>query len=448
MRFILGGVNGEYLRDITLSAANETDEVLAAVAYATDGDLLFEWCWDNKIPLKFYGRLDDCVAVGVPILERFLQRKSSRFTCRLVQHHHAKVIWWRGVGVYVGSANLTGNAWYKNVEAGCYFREDEIEPEMGSDILALFNELESHATPLTEELINVMRTRARAVQASRANPSQFWESPSLTKWPGLIQTTRKSAADRKRQEFLEEWHSTLQELRNIGSQISRPENRPTWVNKSAPAGAQADQFLHAHYYQRTFDGRRANYAAFYEANKARSEEALADAIAWWRQLPQAPSSEDTMLNATAPALQAALSEESLESLTYDEFRDICMGVHAIKDYARRVRNASVGLPDDGTQYDIPQKVAALSKRIWNDRSEGGAAVGDVLRYVLYGGSDDQLPERLWDAVSNSNWKIAGLGISALGELVGWARPDRFPPRNGRTSKSLRSLGYDVTVHVE
>jgi hypothetical protein len=58
-------------------------------------------------------------------------------------------------------------------------------------------------------------------------------------------------------------------------------------------------------------------------------------------------------------------------MSYQLFREICMGVHAIKDYARRVPNKAVGLPDTGGRYTIPDKVAALSKRIWNDRSSHG-----------------------------------------------------------------------------
>jgi hypothetical protein len=78
----------------------------------------------------------------------------------------------------------------------------------------------------------------------------------------------------------------------------------------------------------------------------------------------------------------------------------------------------------------------------------GVRVKTLLGRVLYGGSNEQLPERLWESVTDPRRRVDGLGISALGELVGWALPDRFPPRNGRTSKALRSLGYDVTVHVE
>ncbi len=141
MRLILGGINGHYLRNITENSAAETEEVLAAVAYAADSSLLFDWCWNNKIPLKFWGRLDDTVAVTTNILRTFLDRKSQLYVCKLVQCHHAKVIWWRGVGMYVGSANLTGSAWYRNVEAGCFFDESEIDEDMASDIEKLLTTL-------------------------------------------------------------------------------------------------------------------------------------------------------------------------------------------------------------------------------------------------------------------------------------------------------------------
>lgn len=446
MRLIMSGINGHYLRFITDNFASQTEEVLAAVAYATPSAILFDWCWQNKIPLKFYGRLDDEVAVSIPILSDFLKRQSPDFTCRLVQHHHAKVIWWRGVGLYIGSANLTDSAWTKNIEAGCFFNEEEITDEMAGDILDLFSTLEAHATPLTEELLKEMSKREKELNTRKPEAKTFWDSPSFIKWPGLIQTASKSVADKRREDFLKEWHSTLQDLRDIGARVNRPENRPAWVNASTPIGAQADQFLHAHYYQHV--ERQTNYITLFEENKGRKEAALTEIITWWHKLAEAPSSEDEMLNITAPFLQAAFSEQSLRSMSYEQFRDVCMAVHSIKDYSRRVPNKKVGLLDDGTRYTISQKVDALSKRIWNDRSSGNHGVTEVIIYVLYGGSSEQLPERLWQAVSDPQWKIDGLGISAFGEMVGWAMPDRFPPRNGRTSKALKSLGYDVTIHVE
>ncbi|MDY0885427.1 phospholipase D family protein [Dongia soli] len=230
MRLIMGGINGYYLQNITGNCASETNEVLAAVAYASDSRLLFDWCWENRIPIKFYGRLDDRVAVSVAILSDFLNRRSSNYVCRLVQHHHAKVIWWRGAGVYIGSANLTDRAWYSNVEAGCFFPENEITDEMAGDLLQLFATLDAYSTPLTEEAVKEMRSRELALNATSPSSKNFWASPSFKTWPGLIHTAPKTAQDRKHKAFLEEWHSTLQDLRSIAAIVSLDENRPHWVN--------------------------------------------------------------------------------------------------------------------------------------------------------------------------------------------------------------------------
>jgi hypothetical protein len=216
---------------------------------------------------------------------------------------------------------------------------------------------------------------------------------------------------------------------------------------SASPGAQADQFLHAHYYHRTFDGRRADYERHFEYNKKNSSKALDEAIEWWRNLPNAPTNEDVAINVTALRLQEMLKEDALQRLTQSDFRQVAGDVHAMIEFSRRVRNSIVGLQTSGIKYSIPEKLDALTGHVWNAKSENGSRVTDVIHHILYGGPDHRLPERLWDAVADPKWKLECMGISAYGELVGWAMPDKFPPRNGRTSKALRSLGYDVQVHV-
>ena len=70
---------------------------------------------------------------------------------------------------------------------------------------------------------------------------------------------------------------------------------------------------------------------------------------------------------------------------------------------------------------------------------------DVLQFVLYGTDPGDMELRLWDGISNREWRIPHFGKSILGETVGWARPDDYPPRNNRTNKALRALGFDVTL---
>jgi hypothetical protein len=213
-----------------------------------------------------------------------------------------------------------------------------------------------------------------------------------------------------------------------------------------PSGAQADQFLHAHYYNRVIDeDRRSRFAEQFEQNRGNPALALRRAIEWWRDLPAPPSEEDRMLFEWAPFLSERLSTDRLLRLSNAEFEAICQRVWSIQDHARRVANITLNLPG-GTRYDMATKTKALAQFLLSRRSQNDSNVLQVIHHVLYGGNEEDLPNRLWQATTEARWRIEHLGISALGELIGWALPERFPPRNNRTSKSLRSLGFPVTVH--
>jgi hypothetical protein len=67
--------------------------------------------------------------------------------------------------------------------------------------------------------------------------------------------------------------------RNIAALVIEPIHVPRWVDPGVPPGSQADQFLHAHYFHRTFEGRRAKYEEWYVKNAGRKQAALTEAIA-------------------------------------------------------------------------------------------------------------------------------------------------------------------------
>jgi hypothetical protein len=451
MRLILNGINGRYLREVLENAAAQTDFVEAAVAYAS-ADELFEWCWSNGIPLRYWGRFDETIPVSIPLLRTFLARRSPNFTCKVLTHFHAKVIWWHGFGAYIGSANLSHSAWYNNIEAGTFFDEAEITGTIiGAQLQALFRRVEEEASPLTEELLKRIEERAKEIQRQadqdRDDARRFKASPGIHQWSGLATVARRSAAERQRNAFLDEWSDTLQILRDIGATLNQEENRPAWIPADVPTGAHADQFLHAHYYTHVIgdEDRRSHFAEQYEENRSNPGRARDQAIAWWHSLPAGPKGEERTLFEWAPFLRDMLSSDRLAALTQDDFDAICDRVWSIQDHARRVSNATLDLPG-GRRYDMATKTRALSKYLFTRHSNNGSSVPQVIHHVLYGGTDETLPLRLWEATTEGPWKIDHLGISALGELVGWALPEKFPPRNNRTSKALRSLGYPVAVH--
>lgn len=109
------------------ASTGKCSRATAAVAYATQNNPFFEHCYDSKIFLDLYGLLDEDTAVAVPVLQRMLQAGPLAVNPRLVKgHSHSKIIWWHGFGAYIGSANLTSNAWLTNVECGVFFEEAEI----------------------------------------------------------------------------------------------------------------------------------------------------------------------------------------------------------------------------------------------------------------------------------------------------------------------------------
>lgn len=431
-------------------AVLKTDRVDAAVAYATDSEL-FSWCWEHSIPLRFWGRFDEQVPVSIHILETFLSRRSGRYTCKLVRKFHPKVIWWRGFGVYIGSANLTQSAWWNNVEAGVFLTEDELAASgQDSDLETMFNEIDRHAAPLTEELLALLRKRNTELSRRKSDFKRadvtFENTTFVPHWAGLVHVSKATAQERKRQAFLDEWNRTLQIIRDIGVTISEKQNRPTWVGDDVPIGAQADQFLHAYYYNHVIDDRRrSNYEPLFAKNRKDPDAAVLEAIKFWKTLSQS-SEESRTLNKIAPFLKKAFARDQLKQLTEDQFVKVLARIHAAKEYARRVSNRAVGL-SEGAPYTIPQKIDALARRIYLAPATGGNSVIDTLDFILYDGSPNEVPHRLWDTMNDQRRRVDLLGISSLGEIVGWALPDRFPPRNGRTSKALRALGHDVTVHV-
>ena len=128
MKFIANHVNSEYFTSIlTTLNKNKIDEVLCAVAYVTNKTDLFDFCYKNHLKLSFWGRYDKTIPVSLPALKLFLERGSDLYRCFLIKNlFHSKVYWFRGEGAYIGSANISENAWVKNIEAGIFFTDDEL----------------------------------------------------------------------------------------------------------------------------------------------------------------------------------------------------------------------------------------------------------------------------------------------------------------------------------
>ncbi|MBV1900749.1 MAG: hypothetical protein KUG56_03650, partial [Kordiimonadaceae bacterium] len=367
-KLVLGGVNNEMLRSLLMGAKDQTAHVQAAVAYVTDAHLLFEWCDKNSIPLAFWGRFDDGMPIRLSVLNWFRSRSSLNIKCKLVRKHHAKVIWWHGYGVYIGSANLTDAAWYHNFEAGIFLTEDDLDQQgMREDLQAFFRVLDQKSSPLTAELMALFEKRAKDLSSAEKlnNSGEEFENTSLvTSNDGFNVHDRRDKKSIAEQDFIDEWNSTLEVLRSISNQIVARERVPDWVENKSASGAIVDQFLHSHYYEKTFDGRKANYESEFYKNQNNPDAAIGVAMDWWHKLAKAPDGEDVMLNETAPKLKTLFTKSNLQKLTEADLKFITGHVHSMADHARRIPNLEQGLPV-GESFTIDVKSDAFGRYLFD-----------------------------------------------------------------------------------
>ncbi|MGP0718940.1 phospholipase D-like domain-containing protein, partial [Escherichia coli] len=67
------------------------------------------------------------VPVAPSFLSKLLINTKNNIFCKLVPDClHSKVIWWKGYGAYIGSANLTDRAWNMNIEPGVFYTESDL----------------------------------------------------------------------------------------------------------------------------------------------------------------------------------------------------------------------------------------------------------------------------------------------------------------------------------
>ena len=452
MKFIRGECNRSSIDKLNREALQECEEVWAAVAYVTDDSPLIKPCYQKRIPLRLWARYDYSVPVNVGILEWFLG-KSPLAVCKLVPDiFHPKVIWWRPFGIYIGSANLTQRAWFGNIEAGLFLSQVEIEEAgLTEELESFFAELDEAAYGLTKEVVAELQEYqkdSRFADRERMR-KDFDANRKIPKLDSLVSLPKKSGGrERRRSDFLQEWNRTLGYIRDIAGNVSKSENRPHWVRPEIPNGVQADQFLHAYYYNCVMENRHARHRQFHEQNKSRPDKALENAISWWRSLPAAPSEEDRTMNQWAPFIAHHLSQSTILSLEEETFVEVFTKVHAFRNYADRTKYTNLGLPKKLPVMSSEARGEYLARRLFTEETESGEGVLDILNYLLYGGSPANLPERLFEVSFTPERRIRHAGLSTLGEIVGWALPAEFPPRNGRTSKALYALGYDVAIHTE
>ena len=275
------------------------------------------------------------------------------------------------------------------------------------------------------------------------------DNPALTVKPPKGHQENKAL-----KKFAGEWMQTLQLMRGLSREFANLGARPKWVDADAHPTQHFDQFLHAYYYDRVRGSAGAEeddelsgldkIEFGFAKNSADPSAALKEAARWWAALPRDPYGEELFIRATAPSMRKQLSHDAVKKMDLPAFREALRHVNAFRMHARQVKDVEFGLPAD--HYETQdERVNRLCEWLWKQRTSTGKTVRDVLEFVLWGSSPMDMEQRLWLGVWGDDYRLPHFGQSSLGEAVGWARPDDYPPRNNRTNKVLRYLGHDVKL---
>ena len=426
----------------------DVDCVLAAIAYGSNDEGHFlENCINNKYRLDIWMRYDHTVPVKIPLLKKLLSLTNKNIFCFQVPDVlHSKVIWWQGYGAYIGSANLSDRAWITNIEAGVFITDVELnESGLVNELGSFFDRLRGleQAFPLSKEIIdeleriNKLRNEIFKIEANSK------KSRTVKEFQGLHFSSKSDSQARRKEAFRIEWSEALTILRSIARDVVK--YRPLWVEENVPPAWQADQFLHAYYYNLVREGNKHPYEDFYQKNKRNPATKLEQTLFWWKSLKKPPTSEDHTFYISAPYIKRMLNKDHIRNLTQTEFEKICEYTHATKDHVLKIPLKKMGV-NSQEAMSREERIKIYSAWLWEQRNQAGMNVAGLLDYVLYGRSGTLMWQRLFEVVHEDKYFLPHYGLNSIAEVIGWAQPEITPPRNGRTSKALRALGYDVRVY--
>jgi hypothetical protein len=272
----------------------------------------------------------------------------------------------------------------------------------------------------------------------------------LAALPGMTSPLMRSDENVARSNFVRRWHETLGVLRAFADRVKDFPRWPTWVDRSVhPAIAQdrASEWWYERNVRRIGD-RDQRIEELHERNRRDPGAAMNAMLDEWSRSTEGDLGEGFLMSVDeGPKLLAqSLSRSGLDELDEDRLTQILFHTHAAREHIKQIPRHELGFDDDGTEINALVRCQRVAQNLLAARTTENRGVADVLRYVLW--NEHVEPDaaiRVWNATQDARWKLPRIGVSILGEMLGYARPDKFPPRNDRSVRAMRALGHDVEI---
>lgn len=447
MQLVAGFLNNVTLDALHAAHTSSVSEILVAVAYADNSFLPFlKEAADKQVKLTFYGRYETSLPVALPVIEWFLENKWRKTAeCSLVpDFYHPKVIWWRGRGAYIGSANLSKRGWQDNIELGTFFSEQELAASgMGAQLTTVFAQIKERAHPIDKDLRDKMRDLASALARRTKAEKDFESYAEKHRWIPKgrpLSAEKQSVKSHQQESYLRRRRKVIVYLEEVGALLASEVNRPSWLPQDVPTVLQVDQFLFA--YCEQFPGNKGrNNEEVKATNQHRHGDALREAVDWWAAGDYKYEKLREQLVDIYRLVNERFGRSRIRTLSKEEFLEAFKKIHAVGERARNRKNDELGFDQGSATQEM--RLHRHAEQVWGHVSVHGKNVLDLLEFVIWQDSLYSLEERIHMGANSPIYKLREILENTLSDIVGWVRPELSPPINGRTLKGLQMLGYQV-----
>lgn len=260
-----------------------------AVAYASTMPDILDLATRRPVPMRLFALLDADGFPDLKLANDILTAAHTRWKLYFLRdYYHPKVMWFRGVGCYIGSANLSESAWKQNIECGLWLSEAELTTNgLAKPLDHLFDDLSTEYPARRSDLAALKRLeteRAKLSEARRAfNAEADRILAHIPKGRAMtFEPTREQRPSEQKEKFRREWGRCVHILQTLGERTAKV-TWPEWVEKDVAPAIVFDQATEYWYTLSVRDERTrdSSVEALHERNRANPDGAADSLLALW-----------------------------------------------------------------------------------------------------------------------------------------------------------------------
>jgi len=365
------------------------------------------------------------VRLGFPTqayaLQGLLDRAGVEIRYFTAPSFHPKLYLFGDRAALVGSANMTDSALWSNQEVCVLIDSDD--PRL-QELSALFNFYWNHARVLTREVLRKYEEVMAGYKRMRQDETKMADDVKAK--VGHVEVPnigRDEATESKENLFIEDFRKTYQEFLSAFSIVRRIYERVGKRKASAgliPLRLEIDGFVS---FVRETVAKGSAWKETALSSGPEREKYIEALIRKWHETPWAYFEEEVVPENYPRLIRVFGAPETIRSASDEELVDALDTVHAFRELLRFVK---------GGLDSLHRRFVEVNE---------GKRLRDCLIYLLYGPHSAE--ERMANLLFSPAYKLNMFGQSCVQEMIGWVNREDLPVVNGRTTKVMRYLGFDV-----